>query len=398
MRRRLATLALLLFVTGALAAAAAAEVVQSGNVRVTFHAAFSPHALPRERPAPISVEVDGKISTTDGSQPPPLQTLRLELSSAGQIDTVGLPACRASELQSTSSETALQRCGPAQVGRGSFEAQLRFSGRPILVDGRALVFNGLVGGRPGMFIHIYIAHPVTVTLVIPLKISHGERALRHGADDAGAETRGRLRLDHRAAAADRPPLLLPRPTPQLPERRLRRPGWLPRRHLHLRPRGLRLRRRAHDARLPSRAVKFGTRENRGTRYPSTQPKGRTQMNQIDLKLRRLGALFAAVAAIGGGALLAGCGGGGDSTGGSSGNVSEEISTTGNNAQKEAEEGVEAAERGIEEGKEKAEEGLEEAKEKLENSKGQSKKSFEEAKEKAEEGIEEAKEKAEELLP
>src|SRR5882757_6061488 len=121
MRRRLATLALLVIATGAFAAAAAAEVVQSGNVRVTFHARFTPHVLPRERPAPISVEVDGQISTTDGSQPPALQRLRLELSSSGKIDTLGLPACRAATLQSTSSNLALQRCGPAQVGHGKFE-------------------------------------------------------------------------------------------------------------------------------------------------------------------------------------------------------------------------------------------------------------------------------------
>jgi hypothetical protein len=171
--RRLATLALLLIVTGALAAAARAEVVQSGGVRVTFHAEFAPHALPRERPAPISVEVDGKISTTDGTQPPPLQSLRVELSSSGKIDTEGLPACRAAQLQTTSSELALQRCGRAQVGRGIFQAELTFTGRPTLVDGRALVFNGIVDHRQGMFIHIYISRPVNLTLVIPVKISRG---------------------------------------------------------------------------------------------------------------------------------------------------------------------------------------------------------------------------------
>jgi hypothetical protein len=173
MRRRLATLALLLLATGALAAVARAEIVQSGDVRVTFHASFSPHVLPRERPAPISVEVDGQISTTDGSQPPPLQTLRVELSSSGKIDTQGLPACRATALQSTTSELALQRCGPAQVGHGKFTAELQFGARPILVEGRALVFNGVVDGRPGMLIHIYISRPVKVTLVVPLKISRG---------------------------------------------------------------------------------------------------------------------------------------------------------------------------------------------------------------------------------
>src|SRR3954452_10542297 len=127
MRRRLATFAILLIATGALAAGAGAEIVQSGNVRVTFHAKFTPHVLPRERPAPISVEVAGEISTTDGSQPPALKQLRFELSSSGKIETRGLPACRASALQSTSSDVAIERCGTAQIGRGRFEAQLQFS-------------------------------------------------------------------------------------------------------------------------------------------------------------------------------------------------------------------------------------------------------------------------------
>jgi hypothetical protein len=164
---------MLLVATGALAAVARAEVVQSGEVRVTFHAKFTPQALPRERPAPISVDVDGRISTTDGSQPPPLQRLRVELSSSGDIETMGLPVCRAGILQSSSSELALQRCGRAQIGHGKFQANLQFSGRPNLVNGRALVFNGVVDGRPGMLIHIYISTPVRVTLVIPLKISRG---------------------------------------------------------------------------------------------------------------------------------------------------------------------------------------------------------------------------------
>jgi hypothetical protein len=157
-------------VTGAFAAVARAEVIQSGDVRVNFSADFSPRSLPRERPAPISLEVGGKISSTDGSQPPPLRRLRVELNSAGQVETRGLPACTAPRLQSTSSELALATCRPALVGTGTFQAELQFSGAPILVDGRALVFNGVVHGRPGMLIHIFISAPVRLTLVIPLAI------------------------------------------------------------------------------------------------------------------------------------------------------------------------------------------------------------------------------------
>lgn len=171
-RPRLATLVLLLAAAAALADGARAEVVQSGNVRVNFLAHFMPTSLPRERPAPIAVEVGGRISTTDGSHPPALQEMRVELNRAGRIDTAGLAVCLPGLLQSTTSTTALARCGRAKVGEGTFQAQLQLSGRPIVVNGRALVFNGRIGGRPDMLIHIYISSPARVTLVIPLKISH----------------------------------------------------------------------------------------------------------------------------------------------------------------------------------------------------------------------------------
>lgn len=171
-RHRLATLALLLVATGALAAGARADVVQSGDVRVNFHADFSPVALPRDRTAPITVEVGGKVSTTDGSHPPALRQMRIELNRAGKIETEGLPACTASLLQSTNTGAARARCSAAQVGTGTFQAQVQLSGKPIVVNGTALVFNALVSRRPGMLIHIYIATPVRATLVIPIKISH----------------------------------------------------------------------------------------------------------------------------------------------------------------------------------------------------------------------------------
>jgi hypothetical protein len=167
------TLALLLTVAGALAAVARAEVIQSGTVRVNFDAGFSPTRLPRERPAPISINFEGRISTTDGSHPPALKQLRIELNSAGQIEAEGLPQCRTAMLQSTSSALALERCRPALVGEGTFVAQLPVA-QELMVGGRALVFNGLVDGRPGMLIHIYISDPIRLTLVIPIRISHRE--------------------------------------------------------------------------------------------------------------------------------------------------------------------------------------------------------------------------------
>lgn len=170
-RRRSATLVSLLVALGAFVATAHADTIQSGDLRVSFHAGFTPQALPRERPAPIAVDFEGRISTTDGSHPPALRRLRVELNSAGQIDARGLPRCPTTALQATSSALALERCRPALVGKGTFVAQLPVE-RQLLVGGRALVFNGTVGGRPGMLIHIYVSNPVRLTLVIPIRIGH----------------------------------------------------------------------------------------------------------------------------------------------------------------------------------------------------------------------------------
>jgi hypothetical protein len=172
-RRRLVTLVLLLTVAGALATVARAEVIQSGNVRVNFQAGFSPKVLPRDRLAPITISFEGRISSTDGSHPPALRQLLIELNSAGQIDTDGLPQCRPATLQSTSSDQALARCRSALVGEGTFVAQLPLA-KELMVGGRALVFNGIVDGRPGMLIHIYVSDPIRLTLVIPIEISRRE--------------------------------------------------------------------------------------------------------------------------------------------------------------------------------------------------------------------------------
>jgi hypothetical protein len=173
MRNRL-LIALLVAALGLLAAGLAqAELSQSGNVRITFDGDFSPRALPRDHPAPISIQVEGAIATTDGSHPPPVRRIEIALNSNGNISTVGLPACTGPLLQSTSSETALSRCRQALVGKGSFAADVQFpTTEPVAATGRLLAFFGHKGGRPALFLHLYATAPVQATFVLPLTISH----------------------------------------------------------------------------------------------------------------------------------------------------------------------------------------------------------------------------------
>jgi hypothetical protein len=172
-RRRAIIPAVLLLLALVGASLSQAEFSQQGNLRISFSGSFSPQLLPRDRPAPVTVAVRGAIGTTDGSHPPALKRFEIELNRAGIITTRGLPACTSAMLQTTSSETALQRCRPALVGRGQFKADVQFpTTAPVPAAGTLLAFYGHSGGHKAILLHLYGAAPVQATFVLPLTISH----------------------------------------------------------------------------------------------------------------------------------------------------------------------------------------------------------------------------------
>ncbi|MFN8163996.1 MAG: hypothetical protein U0R26_09270 [Solirubrobacterales bacterium] len=176
MRGRLAIPLLLTLAILAAAAAASAELSQSGNLRISFDASFAPRSLPRDHPAPVTVSVEGSIATTDGTHPPALRRLEIALNRNGTLSTWGLPACTAPLLQSTTTQRALERCRPALVGRGSFAAKVASERSPVPASGRILVFNGEFDGKPALLLHLYGTVPVRVTFVLALTISHHPEA------------------------------------------------------------------------------------------------------------------------------------------------------------------------------------------------------------------------------
>lgn len=154
----------------AFGAVSQAEVDQLDNLRVSFNANFAPRDLPRTQPAPVKVEIEGKIATTDGSHPPPLRWLELEIHRNGILDGEGLPVCKAASLQSTSTQTALDRCRSALVGKGDFQAQVAL-GREIVSVGKILAFNSRRKGKDSLLLHLFAAVPVRFTLIVPLVVN-----------------------------------------------------------------------------------------------------------------------------------------------------------------------------------------------------------------------------------
>jgi hypothetical protein len=146
------------------------QVVKDGLV-VTFNADFSPHVLPRLKPAPVDVKITGKVATLDGSHPPPLRQIEVAINRNGRLETTGLPVCTAPALQSTTTKTALARCRSALVGRGRFHAVVKL-GREIQTSGEILAFNSRRAGKQALVLHLFGGAPVRFTLVVPLTIGY----------------------------------------------------------------------------------------------------------------------------------------------------------------------------------------------------------------------------------
>lgn len=155
------------------AVVAQGEVYQRGNLRVSFDGRLRPHDLPRERLAPVTVSLDGSVGTVDGSRPPQLREITVAMNRAGKLFSTGLPVCRPSQLQQTSSEAALRLCRAALVGHGTFAVNVDSPNVPLIpARGKVLIFNSRVGGEQGMLLHLYGSSPVRAAFVLPFKVQH----------------------------------------------------------------------------------------------------------------------------------------------------------------------------------------------------------------------------------
>jgi hypothetical protein len=166
-----ATLALACVALLCAAANALAGVIQEGNVRVAVNGNLSPHRLPREGAAPIAVSVGGTIATVDGSLPPQLKTISVEINRNGRFDTTGLPLCPIAKIQPASTHRALSNCRAALVGKGSFSALIGLGEQERYeTEGQLLLFNAEQHNKPVLYGQIYAAHPFASSFVIPFAV------------------------------------------------------------------------------------------------------------------------------------------------------------------------------------------------------------------------------------
>lgn len=161
------------------ASLAQAELTARGDLFVRFSGGIAPNALPRDARAPISIAIAGTVRTLSGERPPALRGISIAINQGGRLDAQGLPLCHQSQIEPSSTEEALARCGDALVGRGSYAADVAFPEQQAFPsEGRILAFNSIVDGKRAILAHIYDPDPVPITRIVVFHIR--ERAGTYG--------------------------------------------------------------------------------------------------------------------------------------------------------------------------------------------------------------------------
>jgi hypothetical protein len=149
------------------AAPSGAELAKKGNLIGSFHGSISPSALPRSGSAPVSVQMGGKIKTTDRTTPPKLTEIVLQINSHGLIQTRGLGRCTLAQLNALSSAQAKRRCSDALIGHGNVTSRVSLPEQGAFASNGALnAYNATYKGHQAVLAQVESGQPLPLAYVI----------------------------------------------------------------------------------------------------------------------------------------------------------------------------------------------------------------------------------------
>lgn len=153
------------------------EVIRVGNLFIRDNGGISPSKLPRHKQASVSANLNAAIGTTDGSHPPAVQTIRLDIDKSIHVNAKGLPACKYGQLTNRPTAAAKNACPHAIVGSGNGEVEVVFPDQqPFTGKGQLVAFNGGVhGGTTLLLLHAYVDIPAPTAVVVKTEISRIHR-------------------------------------------------------------------------------------------------------------------------------------------------------------------------------------------------------------------------------
>jgi hypothetical protein len=175
---------MLLFAMALVAVAGAKSIfVEIGDLKTSFSATVKPRALPRSKRAPIAAVLSSRVHGDGKTHIPAMRKATIDIDKSVAIDSRGVPACTAGQLEGQTTEGAEAACATAIVGDGSATVEIAFPGAaPVLAQSRLLAFNGgTVGSTTTLLLHAYLTVPAPQAIVVPVALTRlpkGEYGLR----------------------------------------------------------------------------------------------------------------------------------------------------------------------------------------------------------------------------
>jgi len=166
-------------------ATANAAYIRIGNLVLRADGGFEPRVLPKRRYAPIRFQGYGDIRTTDHSVPPALRHVKIEFDRDGRLSTGGLPVCRPSRLEATTTKRARERCRQAIVGTGHLRGIVTLGDARLKIESPLTLFNGPREGRKWTVIaHAQTTVPTfeSYVVVVPVERRRGTYGYRSSFD------------------------------------------------------------------------------------------------------------------------------------------------------------------------------------------------------------------------
>lgn len=136
------------------------------TVQATFSARPTPVPPPSQGRVPVSLRLSDEISTTDGTHPPAVKSILMDLDGQYGLDLSKVKRCPP-ELQYDNRQVG-DPCEGVKFGVGKLTVEVAFpETQPISVAGRAIAFKQIPGK---ITIRAFLSAPVTGTIAIPFAV------------------------------------------------------------------------------------------------------------------------------------------------------------------------------------------------------------------------------------
>jgi hypothetical protein len=146
----------------------------------TFGGTISPGKLPKNDYVPVTANVFGKFSTTDGTHPPAFREAVVDIDKDVKVNAKGYPVCKAGTNDVRDPGAAKRLCGNTILGEGKAEFEIAFPEQePIEVSSPVTIFNGgEKHGKVTLLIHATTPVPAPTEIVTTVTITRKGRGIR----------------------------------------------------------------------------------------------------------------------------------------------------------------------------------------------------------------------------